>query len=254
MRDPHVKSIRYRLDTGKSVSYENPQPVEIEAQQFSIRLDNGILTCGFKEHYPSIEKARSAVEGFLRAWEIDVALSRGIGEFNFIYENAEVIDRNPPPSKSIQIEAGAYMIAQGDVELHVTRNKYPDPPKLFTLTPDIETLWHRYEGYLQGKEPLLSMAYFCLTFIETISGGRKPAASRYNAEFDVLNELGKLTSSRGDGKTARKIKRGSGLSPLSPQEITWIETAIKALIRRVGEYSPGVLLPKLKMSNLPIIV
>jgi len=256
MRDPHVKSIRYRLDTGKSVSYENPQPVEIETQQFSIRLDNGILTCGFKEHYPSIEKARSAVEGFLRAWEIDVALSRGRGEFNFIYENAEVIDRNPPPSKSIQIEVGELIIAHGVVsaELHVTRNKYPEPPKLFTLTPDVETLWHRYEGYLQGKEPLLSMAYFCLTFIETISGGRKPVAIRYNVEFDVLNELGKLTSSRGEGKTARKIKRGSGFSPLSPQEITWIETAIKALIRRVGECSPGVLLPKLKMSDLPTMV
>lgn len=45
-------------------------------------------------------------------------------------------------------------------ELLVTLHKYPDPPKLFILTPDVETLWHRYEGYLQGKEPLSSMAYF----------------------------------------------------------------------------------------------
>ena len=98
------------------------------------------------------------------------------------------------------------------------------------------------------------MAYFCLTFIVTISGGRKFADVHYIVEFDILCVLGRLTSSRGDEKTARKIKKGSGLSPLSPKEITWIETAIKALIRRVGECSPRVTLAKLKMSDLPTMV
>jgi hypothetical protein len=252
MRDPHVKSLRYRLEIGKSVSYENPPPVEVDTHEFLIRLDKGILTCGLKEHYPSIEKARSVVEGFLRAWEIDAALISGRVEFNFVYENAEVIDRNPPPSDSIQIEVADTIITSevSSVENHAIYPKYPDPPKLFTLTPDVETLWQRYEGYLQGKEPLPAIAYFCLTLVEHNAGGRKPAATVYNIEFDILDELGKLTS-RGDEKTARKIKKGSTLIPLLPQEITWIEAAIKALIRRVGEYRPGVQLHKLKMADLP---
>ena len=35
---------------------------------------------------------------------------------------------------------------------------YPPPPSGLKFTPDVQTLYDRFEGYCLGKEPLASMA------------------------------------------------------------------------------------------------
>ncbi len=57
--------------------------------------------------------------------------------------------------------------------------------------------------FLDGQEPLLSMANFCLTVLEWDAGGRPAAASKYNVNLEVLRKLGYLVSERGDVSTAR---------------------------------------------------
>jgi hypothetical protein len=54
MRDAHVVSLRYRLETDKTVTFENPPPIEREINEFVAQLENGVLTCQMKEHYPSV--------------------------------------------------------------------------------------------------------------------------------------------------------------------------------------------------------
>ncbi len=51
---------------------------------------------------------------------------------------------------------------------------------------------------------LLSMAYFCLSYMEGLAGNRNLLSCTYNIGRDVLDKLGDLTSATGDEKEARK--------------------------------------------------
>jgi len=254
VRDPHVESLIYKLQTVENVTYDNPSPLEIDYEEFSGRLENGVLTCQMKGHYPSIEAARRVVDPYLRAWEIDAALSLGRGEIRFIYEDGKVVDRNPPlpgEPQVLEISSTGHLHFSGTATIHVTRKQYPKPPKTFKVSPDVQTLWHRYEMYLDGKEPLLSMAYFCLTVIEAKAGGRLRASAMFAIEEQVLRKLGELTSVRGDSLTARKAPRNTTVIPLADKERAWIEAVIKQLIRRVGELASWHTPSKLKITDLP---
>jgi hypothetical protein len=97
------------------------------------------------------------------------------------------------------------------------------------------------------------MAYFCLTVIEAKAGSRKQAAKLYRISKEVLSKLGELTSDRGDAQTARKIKQSSTLTPLSSAESSWINAAVKTIIRRVGEIDLDPKLPEITMNDLPTL-
>jgi hypothetical protein len=176
-----------------------------------------------REHFPAVEEARRVVEDFLRSWEINTALELGRGEMQFQFEDSHVIDRNPPPpggSEFVYVSASGGMKFTGSVIslLRITRKKYPDPPTVFTVTPDVETLWQRYNNYLDGKEPLPSMAYFCLTIVQNKAGGRKSAAKLFLIQEKILFKLGDLTSNKGDAETARKAPKKGNITALSEKE------------------------------------
>ena len=250
MKDPHVESLRYRLETSETTTYKNPPAVEVIRDEFECRLNDGVLKCHMREHYPTVEEARRVVDKFLRSWEIKTALELGRGEMRFQFEDSHVIDRDPPPLGSSQIvRVSGVSVGVSTVlgTLRVTRGKYPSAPTNFTATPDVETLWQRYENYLDGKEPLLSMAYFCLTVVENKAGSRKAASTRYRIDETILQKLGELTSTRGDTATARKALKGGGTTTLSGKEKNWIEGAVKALIRRTGELAGTQPVPLITM-------
>jgi hypothetical protein len=255
MNNPHVEILVYQLDYASNVSYKNAEPIDVDYDEFSGRLENEQLICHMKLHHPTIENARAAVEGHLRSWELHAALDFGRSEFQFVYKDAKVIDRRPPaPGEDINLQVSDAIHATLSVSspiLHVTRGQYPQPPSLFRISPDVETLWKRYEMYLDRREPLCSMAYFCLTVIQTKAGSRANAARVFSINENVLNKLGELTSLRGDLLTARKVSPGSTPSPLSDKENKWIEATVKRLIRRVGEYSSDRVLSIINFSDLP---
>jgi len=256
MHDPHVVSLQYKLETGTTVSFYNPPAVNDETDTFRLKLENSKVTVDLKHHFASVEAARCVVDAYLLAWELDVALRFGRKEIKFIFEDAEVIDRDPPPSGSpmtIQVSGIASATAFGTATISAARREYPSPPKYFRVNPDVDTLWHRFEGYSQGREPLLAMAYFCLTLLEARAGGRKNAEKQYRIQKAVLDKLGELTANRGDEKTARKLKKASPPAPLTPAEARRIEVAIKAIIWRVGEMGTNPSLAVIGMSDLPKI-
>src|SRR4029077_20727896 len=125
---------------------------------------------------------------------------------------AEIIDRTPSTPGAIRGHVmvalgGAYSVATANAASHIIRRKYTDPPVGFHLTPDAESILLRFRGYQDGREPLLSMAYFCLTVVLSAAGDRnrlRNAAKIFGIKEDVLRKLGDLTSNRGDRTTARK--------------------------------------------------
>jgi hypothetical protein len=257
MRDPHVAALRYRLVPAETVSFDQPPLVERDTEAFRLRLLDGIATFEMVEHHASEESARRRVEPYLRAWELDVALRFGRSEIGFQFEGADVIDRSPPPPGTGQViypkAVAAVIGVMGSVAVHLTRGQYPAPPEGFVASPDVETMWHRYERHLEGRELLASMAYFCLTLLEGSAGSRDRAAKQYGISGKVLDTLGRLTTEIGDEQTARKASRLRERRPYTGAEKTWLEATVKALIRRAGEwaYAAEAQRPTLTMEDLP---
>jgi hypothetical protein len=252
MNNPHVVSLTYALKPGDEVSYRNPPRLEFENALFTGVLDEGTLTLRPKDHYPSIFAARELADRFLRAWELDATLNGGRGSIAFEYRTGEVIDRDPPPPgspQSIEVQCASHALIGCQASVHVTRSKYPDPPEYFQFTPDVEVLWGRIEGYRLGREPLLSMAYFCLSWLERrMANSREDAALVLNAEKPVLGKLGELTSKRGDSSMARKASHSP--QPLSDAERVWIIAALEKLLRNAGELGKR-LPPRITLKDLP---
>ena len=266
MNDPHVEWLRYRLNVKSNyVLFESPSPLIQEYDVYRISLDDGLLTVGMKEHYASIKEAREKVEGFLRDWQAYAALDVDRDFMEFEYEDAHVIDRNPQPEipENITMQLNYVLsgfrcegsVAGSPLELQ----EYPAPPTRFRASPEAEIMWHRYQMHIEGREPLQSMGYFCLSLVQwsavTGKSAREAAANMYKIDKDVLDTLGTLTAEKGSPLEARKLDSGSTLIPLTDAEQNWIRAAVKMLIRRKGEYdydpASASSLKQLTMADLP---
>ena len=208
-----------------------------------------------KTHFSTVETARAVIEPMLRVWEVDADLRWNRGELRFKFDGADIIDRSPAPpgvvhGRACLVTPGAMVSAVGTVSVHVDRARYPEPPGTFRLNPDAESILLRYQSHLDGREPLPSMAYFCLTVVEAKTGGRESAATAYRIEKVVLSRMGELASLRGDRLTARKA---TGVQPLTGPERAWLEAAVKMLILRLGDTRKRSALPLITMSDLPTL-
>jgi len=97
MHDPHVESLFHRIEHANDVDYVKAPPLEHQEPGFNIRIENARVRIDMRDHYAAVQEARATVEPFLRAWELAVALKLGPGEFQFVYDRANVVDRNPTP-------------------------------------------------------------------------------------------------------------------------------------------------------------
>lgn len=241
MRDPHVESLTYRFEHRPDHVYQSPPPINGCEGGFDYTLADDVLTLTMTSHFGSELQARNHVEPFVRAWELDQALSGGQKFIWFAFEKSVVIDRNPPPPGSIvaMIGTGSMKFSCSGTLTTMTSN-YPAPPTNIAFSNDVDTLWYRYELYLTGKEPLLSMAYFCLSLLEgttgLTSGARAAVCTKYGIDQAVRNKLGDLVSEAGDAKEARKFNATSTGRKLKDVERKWIEQVIKALIRSKAEF------------------
>ena len=100
-----------------------------------------------------------------------LALSLARRELWFQFDHADIINRDSPSGHVVHAESGSYVIHRlsvgltDEASLHVFRVNYPPAPAGFEVSPDVETMWYRYDGYRRRREPLASMAYMCLTVL-----------------------------------------------------------------------------------------
>ena len=247
MTSRRVESLTYRLETDDTVSFD-ADPVEHETDTFSLRLEDDKLIVDLREHFDSIDAAREHVGPFLEAWEVKYGTQLRRREINFSYEGAEVIHGGTGNVKLSPEDLNHEMKIE-ETKVHVEHGKYPEPPEKFRLSPDARTLWNRYEGYEEGREPLFSMAYACLELLEGRVGGREEVAERYGIEYEVLDDLGRLTSTRGSPDVARKPSGSQGEA--APEERKWIEKAIRKIVLQVGITGAGHEPKKLTKGDLP---
>ena len=262
MNDPHVVALHYRVNHGPTIDYSEAETLDREESGFRLSVEDRKVKFELKEHFATEEQAKEALTKYIREWEFDATLKYGNSDsFRLVFEKAEIIDRNPTPGEvriSARLEVTA---AMGSATLTTVVREYPSPPSDIVLNPDAETMHQRYLGYRGKHELLPSVAYFCLSMLEDppaqqsserrkLSSKRKVAAEKFGIDELVLNEIGHLSTLRGEGEAR---KRGGTTQPLTPKERHFLDRALKAIIRRVAEraHTPGGDLPKISWSDLP---
>ena len=190
-------------------------------------------------HYASEEAARFAVDAdYIPNWEFVAGLERGPNAFTLRFDRSEIVDRNPPPGPP---RLSAHASFGG---LTATANlappmppAFPDPPPApIKRSPDVDSMYRHYLRHLGGGEPLPAMAYFCLTKLEQMAGGRDAAAVRFGISKKVLRRIAELSTNKG-GDNARKAVGHA--APYTPEEESFLRSAIKTLIRRAAEVESG---------------
>jgi hypothetical protein len=263
VQDPHVVAVHYSVAADKTVTYENPPPIDWVTATFDMHLADGSAVFSMKEHYPSEALARHQIDKLLREWDLWIQLTRGAPAIRFVFERSEIVDRDPPPPPKPGEIRGSAMITLAGISIagtgtvHVTLHRYPEPPRNFRVSPLVEDLWSLYDRYRQDRERLLPMAYsFFNLLLWEVGGDLQEAAHYFNVSRNVLERIRVLSSSRGDRLSARKIARGSSLEPLTPSEIHWLEAVLKAVIQRVGELAaaPDSQLVELTMASFPPVL
>lgn len=246
--------MHYTFAAGEGVSYRDPEPILFANHLGAFDLVDDRLRINPVERFSDEDEARCAIEPFLRAWEIAADLDSSVGQIQFEFDRADIVDHDPPPlgaSRVIKLKAGSFVMTGGSVSFHVTRRKYPQPPTTFHATLEVQHAYRRWLGFRAGKEPLQAMAYFVLTLLESAVGGRPAAARLFQIDGAVLGTIGKLSSTKGDESTARKAAAGGQFQELSGAERQWLEEAIRRLIFRLGEHASGVPLSVISMTDLP---
>lgn len=253
MRDPHVQRLYYEVGSGDGISYRDPAPVVFSNQLGDFELHDGKLSIPPMEHFANEGDARQAIEPFLRAWEIEADLNSNVRMIRFKFSREELIDRDPPSlggSQVIEVKAASTVELSGRVSIHLMCGKYPDPPKAFRTTSEVEMGYRRWISFRAGKEPLQSMAYFVLTLIESSAGSRREAAQVFQIDLPVLSTIGRLSSTKGDGTTARKAGPSTPLQELSGAEKHWLKQTVRRIIHRLGEHASRAPLTPITLTDL----
>src|SRR5258705_6800128 len=102
MNDPHVEWLRYQIVCGATLQVTGTDPVEYQKDRFNLRIEEQVLTVTMKEHPPTLESAREAIESFLRNWERENDLAYGPSALRFHYKHYGIVDRKPPPPGASQ--------------------------------------------------------------------------------------------------------------------------------------------------------
>lgn len=251
MNDPHVKALLYRVEHASTFNYEQAEPFDRDFPEFHIRIESEHATAEPKRHFATAEEAREVVESFLRAWELDAALTRDNPDvLRFVYLRPEIVDRNPPPGSAVLYpQTGQYVLKGHEATLCLGLKEYPEPPSGLTISPEVAAMFDRWSRYKVGQALLGDTADFCRGALER-GVGRQSAADHYGIDRPVIDKLGDLVDRKG-GPQARKYKGFA--TPYTEPERAWLEAALKKVIRRAAEtaYHPDASRGLITMEDLP---
>ena len=255
---PCVKALYYIVEHDPSIDYSRAEPLCRQEPSFDVSVEEEKVCFTMKQHHATEAEALDAVSAYIAAWEFEAGLKHGPNKFRLRLEYADIENRNPTTGKIyLRPRPVRFHVTVGEVQVTVGKPNYPSPPTTaVTLSPDVRSMYDRYLDYREDREPLPSMAYFCLTVLEmpwrSCRGARKKAAKHYRIDKTVLDQLGKLSSTKG-GVGARK-EEGVHLE-FTPEERCFLEEAVKAIIRRAAEvaHDPNSRLQHITMSDLPPI-
>ncbi len=258
MNDPQVVALIYRVEHGSSVDYDEASPLSYDDDpKFHLTVEDNCARFELKEHYADVREARDAIEPFIQYWEFQTGIRLGPNRFSLLYTNAEIIDRNPSPSKpgTRKHRVGGHVLRNviAEARVRIGHPCYPPPPERGTVDLDdlsVERMRHRHDRYRLGRTTLPDAANFCLTSLEKKYGGRSAAAQACGVSKKILDRIATLTSEKG-GEVARKA-RGAD-HEFTDQERRFLREALKKIIIRAAQVAAddSQNIPQITMADLP---
>jgi hypothetical protein len=197
-----------------------------------------------------VADAHSALQPALDAWSATSELI-DMCPIDFqpsgqVYEQLGPVD---PASANAYAGAAHDTLAVLDAAA-VARNMLPEPHAgIRHEGPVSAQLRRRWRNVAQGAESPVAVGYFVLTTLELSFGGRKHAGQLLNISANVLDRLGRISSTY-DPVHGRKANKRVGV--ITEEEVHWIKYACPLIIRRVLEYEAGAdISPTITKADLP---
>ena len=240
-----VETLCYRV-TIEGVDQSGLTPCSWKHALGKFRLADSQLVVELAQHFDDPNEAARAVQ--------QQVLDSFAVEYHLRYNQR--ITFNLQSSKEYRNEDGeTRVVVGGHVTLSVSDSMslirvpqgvpYERPSGDFTADKSVRIAYGRWDSYLMGREPLPQAAYFILTLLERIAGGRPAAAARFRISRSVLDKIGFLSSRAGTERTARK----ADYRKMTPGEEHWLREATRILILRLGEQ--GSSHSQITMADLP---
>lgn len=254
MNDPHVEALLYDFIPEPFVDYSEAEPLNHEEMAFDLSVVDGVARFKLNEHFATEAEARLAVDPFIEQWRAFARLQPAPRSFELKFRRSVIVDRNPTPGVPPLRMSARSGTPTTSIRLTVGDRKYPAAPYAgMKMTLDVQSMYDRFVGHLEGKEPLPSMAYFCPEILQGATGAsrrRRPEAARaYRIDEKVLDKIGCLASRKG-GAQARKWE-GRG-AELNASEVQFLKRAVGAIILRMAQMAadPERDFPTIRTSDL----
>lgn len=243
MNKPHVDKLHYRMVIPETVTFDNARPVTSDTDAFTMTASKDGVVFTMKDGYQNESAAKTITEEYLQKWKMICGVQTSPGTIEFEYDYWT--DINGEKKKSV---ISSCTIAW---KIYNSYDHYPAPPSTFMITPDVQTMYDRYQAYRQGKDRLLSMAYLIVTILIMDTGTVGDSADKFKIANKVIKKLKRFCAS-GDRSQARKVHKGSDFKALTNKEVQWVESSCKQIIERVGLIEGGTPdLPQITMDDLP---
>ena len=146
MNDPHVEALIYLIEHDSTGSYEDAKPIEIDRQDFCLKVEDGRARFEFKEHYATVGEARAALQPFVDQWVFEETLRIGPGQFALRFDRSLIEDRQPTQGvHSVSAGPATWSFTLPVPEVTVSR-PYPYPPSEAAMDihdPDVQAMLHR---------------------------------------------------------------------------------------------------------------
>ena len=245
-KQAHVTKLIYRV-TLEDTDVSGLVPRSWEDELGSFRLADGMLVVEPKEHFRDDRSAHSALEPYLRRFEIGHHLTDG-RRIRFELESSRT-EHSEHGQADVIFTAYERIEVSERISLvrRPQRTQYPEPVESFVISEDVETAYQRWDNYRKGREPLPGVAYFVLSLLKRRVGGLAAASDRFRISRNVLKRMGELSSRAGTSATARKADHRE----MAPEEAAWLEKTIKCVILRLG--NDEQLPDKITMDDLPLL-
>ena len=164
-----------------SVNYSKAEPVDHEEEGFSIRIEEGLACFVMKDDHPTVDSALEVVNPYISNWELDDALTGKPNEFKLKFVRPEIVDRNPTLGEHRVSVDPVFWEFTTSVPTVTKGRPYPKPPIGVSLkrNDDVLLMLGRNEDLCNDRDKLTNVAYFCLTMLQELAGGRTNATKKF---------------------------------------------------------------------------
>lgn len=245
MQPSGVHELSYRLDCDRGFS--SASAIDVFHPLGRITLSSDVLRIRPAESFITIAAAKAIVAPLLLAWEIEDGIRLGHSRFRFAFLAADatnVADAGMHGPEPLQ-----HRIRDNPEDpIRITYSCYPPVPTIIA-TPEVVDIWSRW-GFarIDIRETPQAVAYYALTVIEALAGGRNEASRTFSIDKEILREWGRLTSTRGTPADARKAVRADS-TPLTEAEKRWLDSAVRRALLQVGTVAAGLVPPPIRFAD-----